>query len=88
MSIKAEIVSLISSDLQNSTEQALLNGVYEELKLSIQNPGVQTLFNKIFDEELSDETQNILRMICKKDLGFVPYVDKFSIMFVMMDFLN
>ncbi len=88
MSVKSEIVSLIVLDLQNSTEQTLMNGIYDEIKLSIQSPGVQTYFNKVFDEDLSDAKQNILRMICKKDFGFIPFVDSRSIMFIMINFLE
>ena len=88
MSKKEEIKNLIITDLENSEEQQFFNTFIEEMKASIQSQGVELLFSKMFDNIRDEKSQNILRMISIKDIGFEAMITEYNIAINLKNFLQ
>jgi hypothetical protein len=88
MSKKEEIKNLIITDLENSEEQQFFNLFVEELKSSIIAPGVQMLFSKNFDNIRDEKSQEILRMISIKELGFEAMINEYNITVRLKNFME
>ena len=85
---KEEIKNALILDLEASPQQIIFSQFLDEVKASINSPGIEYTYIKFFDEPIDVNTQAIYRLISQKDLGFECVVGNNLIAVDFIDFLK
>jgi hypothetical protein len=71
---KQEIKDLLIVELNNSPEKQTFNNMKSFVVNTIVEPSIQLQVIYRFENSLTDDSINILKLICVNEWGFAPYM--------------
>ena len=74
MSSKQEIKDLLVFELNNSTEKVIFNAMKNYVINTIVEPTIKLRLIYNFETPLSEDSIEILKLICINEWGFEPYI--------------
>ena len=74
MSSKQEIKDLLVTELNNSAEKAIFNNMKAYVITTIVEPTIKLSLIYNFETPLSEDSIEILKLICINEWGFEPYI--------------
>jgi len=84
---KQEIKDLLIVELNNSSEKQIFNNMKNYIINTIVEPNIklQVIYN--FENELTEDNINILKLICMNEWGFQPYITTLYAIINMSSFI-
>ncbi len=74
MNSKQEIKDLLVIELNNSSEKAIFNTMKAYVINTIVEPTIKLKVIYTFETPLSDDSIEVLKLICVNEWGFEPYI--------------
>ena len=74
MSSKQEIKDLLVIELNNTTEKVIFNAIKDYVINTIVEPTIKLKVIYNFETPLSEDSIEILKLICVNEWGFEPYI--------------
>lgn len=74
MTSKQEVKDLLVIELNNSTEKAIFNTMKNYVITTIVEPTIKLKVIYTFETPLSEDSIEVLKLICVNEWGFEPYI--------------
>lgn len=71
---KQQIKDLLVIELNNSSEKQIFNSMRQYIVDTIVEPSIQLQVIYRFENQISEDSVNVLKLICVNEWGFAPYI--------------
>ena len=74
MSSKQDIKDLLVTELNNSAEKTIFNTIKNYVINTIVEPTIKLKLIYNFETPLSEDSIEVLKLVCMNEWGFIPYI--------------